>query len=102
MIELEKKEQKYSVQRNKERLNIILENWDKIVKIITEEIPESAYIEKLLNIIDAPKTVEDIGLEKDILPMTFKATKDIRDKYVLSRLCFDLGIIEEMSALLLN
>ena len=102
MIELEKKEQKYSVQRNKERLDIILENWDKIVKIITEEIPESAYIEKLLNIIDAPKTVEDIGLEKDILPMTFKATKDIRDKYVLSRLCFDLGIIEEMSALLLN
>jgi hypothetical protein len=31
--------------------------------------------------------------------MTFKSTKDIRDKYVLSRLAFDLGILEETAAL---
>ena len=28
--------------------------------------------------------------------MIFRATKDIRDKYVLSRLLWDLGILDEM------
>ena len=100
MIELEKKEKKYDKAKHRERLDIILNNWDEIIKIIEEEIPSSEYIEKLLILIDAPKTVEDIGLKKDILPMTFKATKDIRDKYVLSRLCFDLGIIDKMCNIL--
>lgn len=40
---------------------------------------------------------ESIGIEKDVLPMTFKSTKDIRDKYVLSRLAWDIGIIDELS-----
>ena len=102
MIELEKKENKYGKEKHKERLEIIIKNWDKIIKIIEEEIPESAYIENLLTLIDAPKKAEDIGIEKEILPMTFKATKDIRDKYVLSRLCFDLGIIDFMCEALLR
>ena len=32
------------------------------------------------------------------LPMTFRATKDLRDKYVLSRLCWDLGVPDELCA----
>ena len=38
----------------------------------------------------------EIGIDEELLPMTFKASKDIRDKYVLSRLAWDLGIIEEI------
>ena len=51
-------------------------------------------IEALLDKIGAPKTASDIGLSEDIIPLTFRATKDIRDKYVLSRLAFDLGVEE--------
>ena len=67
------------------------------MKIINEEIPSVKYIEFLLDSIGCPKTPEDIGIDPAILPMTFKASKDIRDKYVLSRLCWDLGIIDEIS-----
>lgn len=35
-------------------------------------------------------------MDKSILPMTFNATENIRDKYVLSRLCWDLGIIDDI------
>lgn len=96
MIALEEKEQKYNIDKHKERIKIIAEKWDRILDIIDEEVPESAEIEKLLDKIHAPKTLEDIGLESSLLPMTFKASKDIRDKYVLSRLAWDLGIIEEL------
>ena len=53
-------------------------------------------IERLLDVIRAPKSIAEIGLDPSILPMSFHATKDIRDKYVLSRLCWDLGIIDEI------
>ena len=96
MIDLEKKEQKYSTDKHKERLEIILKKWDEILEIINKEVPESTEIEKLLDKIQAPKTLEEIGLEINILPMTFKASKDIRDKYVLSRLVWDLGVIDEI------
>ena len=52
--------------------------------------------EKILDDIEAPKTPEEIGLGDTSLELTFKATKDIRDKYVLSRLAWDLGVIEEL------
>ena len=52
--------------------------------------------EKLLDKIHASKTLEDIGLESSLLPMTFKASKDIRDKYVLPRLLWDIGVLDEV------
>lgn len=95
MIELEKKEQKYSVEKHRARLDKIINNWDEIVKIINEEVPSAEEIERILYSISAPKTCDEIGIDNKILPMTFKASKDIRDKYVLSRLCWDLGITED-------
>ena len=66
--------------------------------ILDEELPASADIEALLASIDAPKCIEDIGMDKSILPMTLMATKDIRDKYILSRLLWDLGVLDEVAA----
>lgn len=97
MIALETKEQKYSVENHEKRLAIILEKWDKLCKIIKEEIPAQKEIERILETIGAPKTAKEIGIDCDLFT-TLKATKDIRDKYVLSRLLWDLGVIEEIQA----
>jgi len=96
MILLNEKEQKYDKERHKVRLQRIIDNWETILQIISEELPSSGEIETLLVSIGLPKTMEEIGLESSLLPLTFKATKDIRDKYVLSRLCWDLGVLDEM------
>ena len=96
MIEAEKNDKKYDPQKHRERLEVICEHWEEIVKIINEEIPSGEYIENIMNEIDMPKTASEINIDPDIVPMTFKATKDVRDKYVLSRLVWDLGIIDEL------
>ena len=96
MIALEEKEQKYNLDRHKERLQTILDNWDAILQIMKEELPASEELKQLLDSIEAPKTLEDIGISAELLPIIFKATKDIRDKYVLSRLAWDLGILDEI------
>ena len=93
MIALEAKEQKYSAEKHQARLEIILEKWDTLCQIIRDEIPTQKEIAAILTQIDAPMTPAQIGIDCDLLT-TFKATKDIRDKYVLSRLLWDLGLLE--------
>ena len=96
MIALEEKEQKYSVESHKKRIDVIIEKWNEILKIIDQELPEVSNLEKLFNNVGLPKTMKEIGIDDENLPMTFKSAKDIRDKYVLPRLCWDLGIIDEI------
>ena len=98
MIALEAKEQKYNLEKHKVRLAAILAHWEEIVSVMEEELPNAQHLEQLLLALNAPTTVEEIGQEKELLPLVFMATKDIRDKYVLSRLAWDLGVIEELPA----
>ena len=95
MIALEEKERKYDVSAHKARLAVILSRWEEIMEIVRQELPASAEAERLLDTIGAPKTLADIGVDAP-LSMIFRATKDIRDKYVLSRLLWDLGILDEI------
>jgi glycerol-1-phosphate dehydrogenase [NAD(P)+] len=97
MIAAEKKDGKYDKTKHTVRLDIIIDNFEKIKDIIREEIPTPDKISDILDLIGCPKTAKEIGIDEAILPMTFKATKDIRDKYVLSRLCWDLGIQDELA-----
>lgn len=96
MIKLEEKEGKYDIGGHSKRIDTIIANWDKILKIVDEELPKLDDLETLMNNLGMPKTFEDIGVSENLFPLTFKCTKDIRDKYVLSRLAWDLGIIDEM------
>ncbi len=97
MIALEAKEQKYNKCAHKERLEIIINKWQDIVNAIDTEMPTGDTLKALLDKIGAPTTAKEIGVDPEILPLTLKATKDIRDKYVLSRLIWDLGVIDEFA-----
>ena len=94
------KEGKYVKETHAARFAKIRENWDAIVKIIDEEIPTAAEIEKILVTIGIEPTIAQLDLTSEDAKLTFQATKDIRDKYVLSRLAWDLGVMDEMCALL--
>ena len=94
MIALEKKEKKYDPAAHAKRLEIILSNWENILKIIDEELPSYEELNALMDSIKAPKTAADIGIDEALVPMTFKTSKDIRDKYVLPRIAWDLGILD--------
>lgn len=96
MVALDRKEKKYDKAKHAARLEKIIKNWDAIQTLISS-IPTAAQIEEILDAINAPRSAEDIGLPAEILPMTVKAAKDIRDKYVLSRLLWDLGILDEFA-----
>lgn len=92
----EEKEHKYDAGRHKARLERIIECWDELLAVMNEELPSAAVIEAILDAVGAPKTPEAIGIDSAQVATTFRCAKDIRDKYVLPRLCWDLGVLEEI------
>lgn len=96
MIALEEKEGKYCKKAHSARFETIQRAWPAIVQIIEEEIPSYETLSHLLNILGIP----ELAIDKETARLTFLATKDIRDKYVLSRLAWDLGICDTLCALL--
>ena len=97
MITQELREGKYKKETHPARFGKIAKNWDAIVDILNEELPASAEIAKILQTIGIPT---ELDVDSNIAKLSFKATKDIRDKYVLSRLAWDLGILDELCEML--
>ncbi|MBQ8408285.1 MAG: sn-glycerol-1-phosphate dehydrogenase [Clostridia bacterium] len=97
LIRLEEmKEGKYDPAKHAIRIARIVEKWDEICRIIDEELPDRTELTALMRKLGAPTTVRELGIDPANLPEVFEATRDIRDKYVLSRLVFDLGLTEEI------
>ena len=97
MIAQEKKEQKYNKSAHLARFALIMKNWDKMLDILNKELPSCDEITRILNIIGISTDVQDLGVDKETLRLTFLATKDIRNKYVLSHLAWDMGVLDELS-----
>ena len=97
MITIAEKEGKYDLAKHEARLERILAHWDEILQIMDEELITYDELEQVLDTLGAPKTASEIGIDEAVVPLTFRMTKDIRDKYVLSRLCWDLGVLDEVT-----
>ena len=93
-------EHKYAREKFVARLDRIIEHWDEIQEIIRTEIPTESELSALLDRLGAPKSASDIGISDENLGEVFEATRDIRDKYVLSRLVFDLGLTGDVKQLI--
>ena len=97
MIDLEAKEGKFDKEKHALRLEKIIDGWEEITAIIRDEIPRVQFLDKLNDTVGLPKTPGEAGIDDELLPVTVKVAGDIRDKYVVSRLLWDLGIADEFA-----
>ena len=86
----ERKEKKYDPAKHAARLEIILAHWDEIRSMIAE-LPASGELEAFMKDIGHPTDFSEIGVTAEDSAEAFRMAKDIRDKYVLGRLLWDLG-----------
>ena len=100
IIAQEAKEQKYDKQLHKVRFEAIEQNWDTIIGILDEELPPSGRLEAMMRSIGLPTSCAELGIDRASAQMTFKATKDLRNKYILSWLAWDLGSLDELCEML--
>jgi glycerol-1-phosphate dehydrogenase [NAD(P)+] len=97
MIQNERKEGKYDKAKHAARLDLIIEKWEEILQIIHEEIPSYDFVESALLAVGAPTTPAQIGISREETLGAFLTAKDIRDKYVGTRLLWDLGELADVA-----
>ncbi len=96
MIAVEKTEGKYNREKHADRLARICAQWNTISAYIAA-LPSYEELHAFFVSIGHPTTAEEIGLTQADLRIAFLCAKDIRDKYVLGRLLWDLGLSSEIA-----
>ncbi len=92
ITEIENREGKYDPDKCAKRLDVILDRWDGIMRIIDEELIPSEKLEELFVKIGHPTEPEQFGESEKSAEEAFRHTCDIRDKYILTRLLHDIGV----------
>lgn len=96
MIRNEQKEKKYDKSTHSARLEKIIAHWNEIVAVI-DTLPSVDELNELFDLTGEPKTISDINIKKEEERAAFLITKDIRDKYIGSRLLWDIGELENVA-----
>ncbi len=96
MIAGEQKEQKYDKNKHADRLEKILSNYEEIRRI-AGELPSSDRLRAFFESIGHPVSGKEFGLTEIELREAFLMAKDIRDKYVIGRMLWDFGVLEEFA-----
>lgn len=99
MIAAEEKAGKYDPKKHAPRLERIIAHWDEIQSMIAK-LPSYAEVYQLMERIGAPVSAEAFGVAPEQVRTACVMTKDIRDKYVASRLLWDLGLLDEVCKIL--
>lgn len=95
LIRKEAEEKKYDSAAHAARLERILSHWDEILRIADEELPDAGALRAELKAMGAPLSVAELDVDAPEVRRCCIATKDIRDKYIVSRLLWDMGDLED-------
>lgn len=95
IIALEEKAHKNDPALRNERLNMTEKNWPEICRMIRSGLPETEEMEKLLSSFGAPINPAQIGISGGEVRNAVIAAKEVRDRYTLLQLLWDLGLSEE-------
>ena len=71
-------------------------------RAVDEELPELTWLENLLKPTGMPLTPEEISVPRQDVRDAFVGSRDIRDKYLVSTLIWDLGRMDEFAERLLH
>ena len=96
IIAMEKKAQKNERGGRIARAQRIIDNWDAILKI-ADETPSVATIEAIMKNAGMPTTPAEIGISKRDVIDAFICSRDVRDKYLLSSMIWDIGYMDEFA-----
>ena len=96
LIDIEKKARKNTAKGRILRAEKIINNWDEVRKIL-DEVPSYQEVEKQMRETGIPTMPAEIGITGQDVVDAFVCSRDIRNKYLLSSMIWDLGYMEEYS-----
>lgn len=97
IIALEQKSGKNDTASRSRRLVAMKENWEGIQKTIEEGLPKTEAVKQLLESLDAPDHPDQVGLSLELVEEGIQVAKEVRDRYTLLQILWDLGLEEDYS-----
>ena len=98
IIALEQKAGKNDVAKRDQRLAVIKEKWEEIRRAIQEDLPAAEEMAALLRSLGAPTEPEEIDIPAARAREAVVVAKEVRDRYTLLQLLWDLGLAEQYAA----
>ena len=96
VIDMEAKAQKNEITAHLQRIDAMEKNWAEITALL-EALPASETVAELLKSLDASYLPEQIEVDADVLRNTFRYCKEVRARYTILQMVWDLGLLETLS-----
>ena len=71
-------------------------NWSELLGLL-EALPSSETVIELLKSLESPYLPEQIDVDVDMLRNTFLYCKEVRARYTILQMIWDLGLLETLS-----
>ena len=97
VIALEEKAGKNNIEKAVERIDVIASKWEEIHEIIDRELPSSQTVVDILKSVEAPYRPSQVGLDDQLTKDALVYAKEVRVRYGLLQLLWDLGLLEDYS-----
>lgn len=101
VVDLEKKSGKNSVEKLLPRLEIIRAKWPEI-KALAANTTKPELVKGILTQLDAPTMPHEIGVEREMAREAILYAKEIRNRYTVLQLLWDLGELENFTDMIIN
>lgn len=96
IIALEKQYLKNDTKKVLARIDAIEAHWDEISELLAQ-LPSAAYVEELLRSLQSPALPQDIQVDPQLLKNTILYCKEVRARYTIWQLLWDLGLLDEIA-----
>ena len=97
VLALEKETGKNSPASHAARLAVIREKWDELAAVFAQ-LPQADRVAAELQALGGPSRPADLGIEPALTEEAILLAKELRDRYTILQLLWDLGLLEEYAA----
>ena len=101
IINMEATAQKNEINAHLRRIDAIEDHWEEITMLL-KALPSSKTVSELLTSLGAPDLPEQIGVDVDMLRNTLLYCKEVRARYTILQMIWDLGLLETLSEQVIN
>lgn len=97
VLALEKRAGKNNIENALERIDIISSKWEEIIEVVQNDLPKPEYVVEILKSVKAAYRPEQVGIDEMMTKDSLILAKEVRVRYGLLQLLWDLGLLEDYS-----
>ncbi len=96
VIAMEAQAQKNEPSARLRRIDAMENHWEEILALLAG-LPSSEEIIEILRLLDSPCLPSEIGVDNELLKRTFLYAKEVRARYTILQMVWDLGLLDALS-----